>query len=335
MIPLLVEIRENAKKNPKRIVLPESTDERTLKAADFVIQEKIAHITLIGNKDNILSLANTLNLNNIKNANIVNPDNYPEKEKYANILYNLRKDKGLTIDEANNLVKNPLYLATLMVKNGDVDGEVAGAINTTRDVLKPAYQIIKTLPGISVVSGAFIMILQDKQLGENGIMVFADCASIPDPDEKQLAEIAICSDITAKNVAQIKEPRIAMLSFSTKGSAKHPLVDKVVNATKIAKQLNPNINVDGELQLDAAIIPEVGKSKAPQSNIAGKANVLVFPSLEAGNIGYKLVQRIAKAETIGPIMQGLAAPINDLSRGCSVEDIINQIAITVNQARHN
>ena len=218
-----------------------------------------------------------------------------------------------------------------MLKNGEVDGEVAGAMNATGDVLRPAFQIVKTLPGINVVSGAFIMIMKDKQWGDNGIMVFADCAADPNTDENKLAQIAVVTAKTARNIAGI-EPRIAMLSFSTKGSAKHELVDRVVNATHIAKEMDPTLVIDGELQADAAIVEKVGASKAPGSPVAGKANVLVFPSLEVGNIAYKLVQRLAGAQAIGPVMQGMAAPINDLSRGCSVEDIVNVVAITANQA---
>jgi phosphate acetyltransferase len=246
-------------------------------------------------------------------------------------MVELRKHKGLSHDEASRLVENPLYLGTIMIKNGDADGEIAGAMNATGDVLRPAFQFVKTMPGISVVSGAFIMILPDTKFGDEGILVFADCAVHPDPDEKQLAEIAIATAHTARNIAGI-EPRIAMLCFSTKGSASHAMVDKVVNATRIVKDLHPELKIDGELQADAAIIESIGQKKAPGSPIAGKANVLVFPDLNSGNIAYKLVQRLARAEAIGPILQGLAAPINDLSRGCSVSDIVNMIAIASNQA---
>ena len=247
------------------------------------------------------------------------------------MLCEIRKSKGMQMPEALKLVEDPLYLGTLLIKNKEADGEVAGARNATGDVLRPAFQIVKTLPGISVVSGAFIMVFKDKKWGDDGIMVFADCAADPNTDENKLAQIAVVTAETAKNIAGI-EPRIAMLSFSTKGSAKHELVDKVVNATRIAKEMNPNLVIDGELQADAAIVPKVGASKAPGSPVAGKANVLVFPSLEVGNIAYKLVQRFAEAEAVGPIMQGMAAPINDLSRGCSVEDIVNVVSITATQA---
>ncbi|MDP4265948.1 MAG: phosphate acetyltransferase [Bacteroidota bacterium] len=328
---LLQKIRLSAQKNNKRIVLPEGTEERTIKAANIALKEKLAQIILIGNPNEINDLAKKLNLSEIPNATIIDPLNHPKKESYIKLLLDLRKSKGLTHEEAAKLVEDPLYLAVLMIKAGDADGEVAGAMNATGNVLRPAYQIVKTLPGISVVSGAFIMILKDKTYGDNGMLVFADCASTPDPDEKQLAEIAVTSAKTASAIAGI-DPRVAMLSFSSKGSAKHPLVDKVVNATRIAKEMDPNLKIDGELQADAAIVEAIGKSKAPGSNIAGKANVLVFPNLECGNICYKLVQRLAGAEAVGPIMQGMAAPINDLSRGCSVDDIVNLIAITVNQA---
>ena len=328
---LMQQIRENARKANKRIVLAEGMEERTLKAADIILSEGLARLVLLGNKEVIASKAKEWGLKNIDKAEIIDPENNPKADYYANMLYELRKAKGVDMEKASKLVKDPLYLATLLIKNGDVDGEVAGAMNATGDVLRPAFQIVKTLPGISVVSGAFIMIMKDKQWGDNGIMVFADCAADPNTDENKLAQIAVVTAQTARNIAGI-EPRIAMLSFSTKGSAKHELVDRVVNATRIAKEMDPSLVIDGELQADAAIVEKVGASKAPGSPVAGKANVLVFPSLEVGNIAYKLVQRLAGAEAIGPVMQGMAAPINDLSRGCSVEDIVNVVAITANQA---
>ncbi len=324
-------IKESAKNNLQRIVLPESFEERTLKAADEIISEGLAKIILIGNPDKLLEEASKLNLSNIKDATIIDPDNNPKEEEYANLLVEIRKSKGLTKDKALSLLKNPLYLATTMIKSGDADGEVAGAENATGDVLRPAFQIVKTLPGVSVVSGAFIMILPNNEFGEDGMLVFADCAVHPNPTAKELAEIAVVTGKTTKAIAGF-EPRIAMLSFSTKGSAKHEMVDKVVEATKLAKEMDPSLKIDGELQADAAIIEAVGAKKAPGSEIAGKANVLVFPTLETGNISYKLVQRMAHAEAIGPILQGMAAPINDLSRGCSVSDIVNLVAITANQA---
>lgn len=328
---LLERIRVNAKNLNKCIVLAEGTEERTLRAADYILKEEIARIILLGNEKEIKQKAYEYSLNHINSAILIDPANNPSKEKYTDLLWEIRKNKGLSREDAANLVENPLYLAVLLIKNGDADGEVAGALNATGDVLRPAFQIVKTLPGISVVSGAFIMMLPDSNFGSNGIMVFADCAVHPLPTARELAEIAVASAKTARAIANI-EPKVAMLSFSTKGSGKHELVDKVVEATRIAKELDPEIEIDGELQADAAIIGSIGKSKAPGSKIAGQANVLVFPSLESGNIAYKLVQRMAHAEAVGPVLQGMAAPINDLSRGCSVEDIINLIAITANQA---
>ena len=328
---IIDEIKLRAKTANKTIVLPEGEEERTLKAADIILQEGIASLVILGNKAIIESKATEWGLNNISKATIIDPIENPKKEFYASMLCEIRKSKGMQMEEAMKLVEDPLYLATLLIKNKEVDGEVAGAQNSTGNVLRPAFQIVKTLPGVSVVSGAFIMVFQDKKWGDNGVMVFADCAADPNTDENKLAQIAVVTAQTARNIAGI-DPRVAMLSFSTKGSATHELVDKVVNATRIAKEMDPNIVIDGELQLDAAIIPSVAEKKAPGSPVAGKANVLVFPSLEVGNITYKAVQRFAGADAVGPIMQGMAAPINDLSRGCSVEDIVSLVAITVCQA---
>jgi phosphate acetyltransferase len=328
---LLEKIKARAKTLDKRIVLPEGLEERTLKAADELISEGIAKITLLGNPDSVRAEAKKFGLQNIPGANIIDPLRHDKKEKYIDLMVELRKHKGLTREEASRLIEDPLYLGTLMIKNGDADGEVAGAMNATSDVLRPALQYVKTLPGISVVSGAFIMILKDREFGENGILIFADCAVHPDPTDRKLAEIAVATAATTRAIAGF-EPRIAMLSFSTKGSAKHEMVDKVVNATRMAREMEPGLQIDGELQADAAIIESIGKKKAPGSKIAGNANVLVFPSLDVGNIAYKLVQRLAHAEAIGPVLQGMAAPINDLSRGCSVSDIVNLVAITANQA---
>ena len=326
------QIIARAKQNKQRIVLPEGTEERTLKAADRVLADGVADLIIIGNKSEIEGLAAQWNLKNISKATIIDPENNPKKDYYANLLFELRKNKGMTIEEAQQKVLDPLYLGCLIIKNGDADGQLAGARNTTGNVLRPALQIIKTAPGISVVSGAFIMITKTPQYGENGIMVFADCAVTPVPDADQLAQIAVASAGTATAVAGFAEPRVAMLSFSTKGSAKHEVVDKVTTALQKAKELAPALKIDGELQADAAIVPSVGASKAPGSEIAGKANVLVFPNLEVGNIAYKLVQRIGNAEAIGPILQGIARPVNDLSRGCSVDDVYKMIAVTSNQA---
>jgi len=329
---LMNEIIARAKACKQRIVLPEGTEERTLKAADQVLADGVADLVLIGNPAEINGLASQWGLKNIDKATIIDPENNPKSEEYANLLFELRKSKGMTIEEARKKVTDPLYLGCLIIKNGDADGQLAGARNTTGNVLRPALQIIKTAPGISVVSGAFIMLTKTPQYGENGIMVFADCAVTPVPDAAQLAQIAVASAGTAKAVAGFEEPRVALLSFSTKGSAKHEVVDKVTTALQMAKELAPELKFDGELQADAAIVPSVGASKAPGSEIAGKANVLVFPSLEVGNIAYKLVQRIGNAEAIGPILQGIARPVNDLSRGCSVDDVYKMVAVTANQA---
>ena len=324
-------IIDNAKKHKKHIVLPEGFEERTLIAADHVLANEIAQLTIIGAPKEIAAKAKSLGLTNISKANFVDPKHNPKKSEYVDLMLQLRETKGLTRSVAERLIIDPLYLGTLMVKAGDVDGKVAGAANATGDVLRPAFQYLKTMPGISVVSGAFFMLLKDPGFGHNGILVFADCAVHPYPDEHELAEIAVTTAMTARSIGGF-EPRIAMLSFSTKGSAIHEMVDKVARAARLAKEMDPGLIIDGELQVDAAIVPAIGKSKAPGSAISGCANVLIFPTLDAGNIGYKLVQRLANAEALGPILQGMAAPINDLSRGCSVQDIINMIAITVNQA---
>jgi phosphate acetyltransferase len=328
---LLDRIKLNARKHNKRIVLPEGYEERTIKAADIAIKEELAQIILIGDPDEIKSHALKLGLINISKASIINPKSHEKKDHYIDLMVELRKNKGMTREEASKLIEDPLYLGVMMIKNGDADGEVSGADHSTGDVLRPAFHYVKTAPGISVVSGAFLMILPDKSFGENGVIIFADGAVHPNPNEKELAEIAVATAHTAKAIGGF-EPRIAMLSFSTKGSAKHELVDKVINATRIAKEMAPELQIDGELQVDAALIEAIGKSKAPGSSIAGKANVLIFPDLNSGNIAYKLVQRLAHAEAVGPVLQGMAAPINDLSRGCSVSDIVSMIAITSNQA---
>ena len=330
---LFKNLKATAIANKQRIVLPESTEPRTLKAADQVIAEGIADVILIGEPDEIMAKAKELCLTNIGKARIVNPNDDAAVQKYAELFYELRKSKGITMEDAVKKAKDPLYLGCLLVKSGEADGQVAGAANSTGNVLRAAFQVIKTAPGISAVSGAFIMQLPEgSPYGHDGIFVFADCAAIAAPTASELAQIAVSANRTAKQLACIPEPKVAMLSFSTKGSAKHDNVTKVIEATRMAKELDPTIDIDGELQADAAIVPSVGASKAPGSNIAGKANVLVFPNLETGNIAYKLVQRLAGAVAAGPIMQGLAAPVNDLSRGCFPEDIVKTIIMTCNQA---
>ena len=330
---LIDQIIARAKSNRQRIVLPESLEERTIKAADRALADELADIILIGNREEILALASKLGLKNIEKATIIDPATSEKTAEYINLLYELRKNKGMTPEQAEKLVKtNPLYFGCLIIKSGDADGQISGALSTTGATLRPALQIIKCAPGISCVSGAMLMITQTPQYGEDGVIVMGDVAVTPAPDANQLAQIAVCTAQTAKSVAGFAEPRVAMLSFSTKGSAKHEVVDKVVEATALAKQLNPQLKIDGELQADAALVPSVGEKKCPGSEIAGKANVLVVPNLEVGNIAYKLVQRLGNADAIGPILQGIARPVNDLSRGCSVDDIYKMVAITACQA---
>ena len=326
---LLKQIKQNAAKYNMRIVLPEGTEPRTLKAAQIIIKEKLARLILLGNKAEVEQKSAELNVD-ISGAEIIDPTTDLQREKYAEKMVEIRKEKGLSHDDALKMLNDPLCFGAMMIKCGDADGELAGAINSTGDVLRPAFQFVKTALGSSVVSGAFFMFV-DQKFGADGILVFADCAVLPDPSAEQLAEIAVTTAKTARAITGM-EPRVALLSFSSKGSAKLPLVDKVRKATELAQQMAPELMIDGELQLDAALVKEVGELKAPGSKVAGKANVLVFPGLESGNIGYKLVQRLAGAEAVGPVLQGMAAPINDLSRGCSVSDIVNMVAITANQA---
>ena len=328
---LIEQLIARAKANKQRIVLPEGTEERTLKAANQILTDGVADLIILGNVDEIHSLAKQWGLGNIDRATLIDPATSPKKEEYAELLAEHRKKKGMTIEEARKKVLDPLYFGCMIIKSGDADGQLAGARNTTGDVLRPALQIIKTAPGITCVSGAMLLLTHAPECGDNGVLVMGDVAVTPVPDANQLAQIAVCTAETAKAVAGI-EPRVAMLSFSTKGSAKHEVVDKVVEALAIAKEMRPNMLIDGELQADAALVPSVGSSKAPGSAIAGKANVLVVPSLEVGNIGYKLVQRLGHATAVGPILQGIARPVNDLSRGCSIDDIYKMIAITANQA---
>ncbi len=329
---LFEKLTAKAKSSRQRIVLPEGTEPRTLTAAARIIAEGIADVILIGDPAEINAKANELKLTNIEKATLIDPNDEKVLDKYAPLFFELRKSKGITMEDARKTASNPLYLGCLMIKNGDADGQVAGALNTTGNVLRAAFQVIKTKPGINVVSGAFVMVLPEgSAYGTNGLLIFADCAVIPDPTAAELAQIAVSAAQTARDIAGM-EPRVAILSFSTKGSAKHEKVDKVIEATKIAKEMAPTLPLDGELQADAALVPSVGSSKAPNSDIAGRANVLVFPNLEVGNIAYKLVQRLGGVEAVGPVLQGLAAPVNDLSRGCSPDDIYKTIIITCNQA---
>ncbi len=327
---LIENIKENARKELKTIVLPESEDERVLKATQMVLEEKTANVILIGDEESIKNDAQKYGAN-IEGAKIVNPKKFDDIDKYVDELLELRKAKGLSKEEARELMLNePRFFGCMMVRLGDAHGLVAGSNSPTADVLRAAIQVIKTAPGIKTVSSAFIMETTDKKFGDNGLILFADCAVIPEPTSEQLADIACSTAATAKNVVGL-EPRVAMLSFSTMGSAKHPLVSKVQDAVSILKNKNVDFSFDGEMQADAAIVEAIGAKKAPNSKVAGKANILVFPDLQSGNIGYKLVQRFAGAFAHGPVVQGLAKPVNDLSRGCSVEDIANLVAITATQ----
>ncbi|MDO4190803.1 MAG: phosphate acetyltransferase [Bacteroidales bacterium] len=329
---LVQQIIARAKSNKQRIVLPEAEEIRTLTAADKVLADDIADLILIGNPDKVHAMAAEHGLTHIGKATLIDPENNPRSEEYAELLTEIRKSKGMTIEKARELVKNPLYLGCLIIKSNGADGQISGALSTTGDTLRPALQIIKCAPGISCVSGAMLLVTDKKEYGEDGVLVVGDVAVTPMPDAAQLSQIAVCTAQTAKSVAGFADPRVAMLSFSTKGSATHEVVDKVIEATRLAKELDPTLKIDGELQADAALVPSVGAKKAPGSDIAGKANVLVFPCLEVGNISYKLVQRLAGAEALGPILQGIARPVNDLSRGCSVDDIYKLVAITACQA---
>lgn len=330
---ILDQLIAKARANRQRIVLPEAEEERTIKAADRALADGLADIILIGNPAKVQAHVEAFGLKNIGKATFIDPENNPKAEEYAQLLQKLREKKGMTIEQARQLVKNPLYLGCLIIKSGDADGQISGALSTTGDTLRPALQIIKCSPGITCVSGAMLLICKEKAYGEDGVLVMSDVAVTPMPTAEQLAQFAYCTAETAKAVAGINDPRVAMLSFSTKGSAKHEVVDKVVEATRIARETWPELKVDGELQADAALVPSVGEKKAKGSPIAGHANVLIAPCLEVGNIGYKLVQRLGGAVAIGPILQGIARPVNDLSRGCSVDDIYYMVAITACQAQ--
>jgi len=332
MSKFLDSIKERARSDKKTIVLPESMDRRTWEAAETVLKEDIANIVIIGTPEEVAENSKGLD---ISKATIIDPFNYEKTEEYLNLFVELRKSKGVTYEQAKEIVLGDyMYYACLMVKAGDADGVVSGACHSTANTLRPSLQIIKTKPGVKLVSAFFLMVVPDCEYGANGTFVFADSGLVQNPNAEELAAIAASSAESFELLVQ-ESAYVAMLSHSTKGSAAHADVDKVVEATKICKETFPNVNVDGELQLDAAIVPSVGKSKAPDSPVAGKANVLVYPDLDAGNIGYKLVQRLAKAEAYGPVTQGIAMPINDLSRGCSAEDIVGVVAITAVQAQAN
>ena len=325
------EIKEKAKKDLKSIVLPETDDLRVLQATERIIKEGFSNVILVGNEEKIKKLAEENSLN-IEGASIVEPAKSEKYEEYVNKFYELRKSKGITLEQAKEILLDNVYFGMMMVKNEDADGLVSGAAHSTADTLRPALQILKTAPGTKLVSSFFLMIVPDCEYGENGTFVFSDCGLNQNPTSEELSEIAISS---AKSFEQLvgAESKVAMLSYSTYGSAKSELVDKVVEATKILKEKAPDLKADGEMQLDAAIIPEIGQSKAPGSEVAGLANTLIFPDLNAGNIGYKLVQRLAKAEAYGPLCQGIAKPVNDLSRGCSSDDIVGVVALTAVQAQ--
>lgn len=330
---LFERLAAKAAEHPQKLVLPESTEPRTLQAADQIIGRELAEVILLGKREEIEAEAEKLGLGNIRHAKIHDPEDTAFTEPYAELLAELRKRKGVTLDVARNIVKSdPLYLGCLMIKADHADCMVAGALSPTANVLRAAFQVLKTKPGINVVSGAFIMLLpKDCPFGDEGMLVFADCAVVPDPNSEELAQIAVETAKTTKNIAGL-DPVVAMLSFSTYGSASHERVDKVRNAVEIVHKLDPSLKVDGEMQSDAALVPAIGEKKAPGSEVAGRANTLIFPSLEVGNIAYKLVQRLAGAGAVGPILQGLGAPVNDLSRGATVEDIVNTIIVTCNQA---
>lgn len=325
------DMKQKAKKEIKTIVLPEATDVRTLEATEQIGKEEFAKVVLVGNKEEILKVAKENNFD-ISKAEIVEPKTSEKYEEYSNSFYELRKNKGMTIEKANELILDPVYFGMMMVKQGDADGLVSGAAHSTADTLRPALQIIKTAPGTKLVSTFSFMVVPNCEFGDNGVFVFSDCGLNPNPNAEELSEIAISSANSYKKLTS-RDARVAMLSFSSYGSASSPEVEKVQQATAMAKEKAPELALDGELQLDAAIVPEIGQSKAPGSKVAGTANTLIFPDLQAGNIGYKLVERLGKAEAYGPICQGIAKPVNDLSRGCKAADIVGVVAITAVQAQ--
>lgn len=327
---IMNKFKERARNNLKCIALPEGTEPRTVQAAAIITKEHLAKVILIGNRDTVNEIAkkNSVNLSGIE---IVDPKNSPQMQKFADSFYELRKHKGVSPEQAMRAIQDPVYFGTMMVHHGEAHGFVSGAEHSTADTIRPALQVIKTAPGINIVSSVFLMVVPNCKYGENGLFFFADCAVNPNPNAQEMAEIAIATADTAKRLCNVV-PRVAMLSFSTKGSAEHELVEKVKKATMIVHEIAPDLAVDGEFQVDAAIVPEVGKKKAPNSKVAGTANVLIFPDLQSGNAGYKLVERLANAAAIGPFLQGLNKPVNDLSRGCSVEDIVNVVTITAVQA---
>ena len=327
---IIDEIKKKAHASIKRIVLPEGDEPRTIRAAAKLRDEELAFPILLGDPEKILSTARTCGVD-LREITIISPPDSTDFSRYAQLLYELRREKGMTLENARTLTADPMYYAVLMVKCGDADGLVSGAAHTTGDMLRPALQIIKTKAGTNLVSSSFLVECPKKDVGQNGLLIFSDCVVVPCPTAEELAQIAVCSADTARTLCGM-EPRVAMLSFSTKGSAKHPLADKVRRAAQIAREMAPDLKLDGEMQLDAALVPEVGRLKAPGSEVAGRANVLIFPDLQSGNIGYKLVQRIGGAECFA-VLQGLAKPCNDLSRGCSVEDIVATVAITAVQAQ--
>lgn len=327
----LEQISERAKKDIKTIVLPESSDIRTIKAAAVIQERGLADLVLVGREAEIKKLAGDLDISKVK---IADPETSGKFKEYTDAFYEMRKAKGMTPEKAAELMKDELYWGVMMVKMGEADGMVSGAVHSTADTLRPALQILKTAPGTKLVSSFFVMVVPECEYGSNGTFVFSDCGLVENPDADQLSEIALASANSFKSLTG-GEPKVAMLSYSSYGSARSELTEKVIEATRLAKEKNPGLLLDGELQADAAIVPSVGKSKAPGSNVAGGANVLVFPDLNCGNISYKLVQRLAKAEAYGPITQGIAKPVNDLSRGCSAEDIVGVVAITAVQAQHS